>query len=101
MKAHFTHGDAYDSIVITREDGTIRTVFTSVDPHLLRDFTADDPGAFRDWDGDVTSYDLEEGEYTHLTSVEDFGEVVATREDGHPVIVVDARRWEERVEFYT
>lgn len=91
ITAYFTHNNAYDSIVIP-ETGQALMVGLQGRGVELRDFMADDPGDFAsDWSG----ADVDEG-----MTPEDYGEIIATREQDGPVLVLDAERWAERLRFH-
>jgi hypothetical protein len=89
--AYFTTNNAYDSIVIPEAR---QALMVGVQGHgkELADFMADDPGDFvTDWSG----ADMDEG----LTP-DDYGEVIAYREQGGPVVVLDTEAWAERLAFH-
>ena len=86
MIAYYVH-DAKkkdDVIVIPDRECTI-----PVDRDRLEAFISVDP-VFASWSGDACG----------LVSAEDFGAVIATRDDNGDVCVIDQERWRERMEYY-
>lgn len=81
MIAYYVTKKAYDSIVLPQAGR-----FCQVDAALLRRFLADSPD-FANWPGD----DLEG------LKPEDFGTVIATREDDADPVIRDQETWNQQV----
>ena len=60
-----------------------------MDRKRLEAFISVDP-VFASWPGEACG----------LVSPADFGIVIATRDDGGDVCVIDQKRWRERMEYY-
>ena len=86
MIAYYVYDDKKenDVIVIPNRECTI-----PVDRERLESFISVDP-VFASWPGDACG----------LVSPEDFGVVIATRDDNGDVCVIDQQRWRERMEHY-
>jgi len=80
----YDHKKEDDVIVIPNRECTV-----PVDRERLESFISVDP-MFASWPGDVCG----------LVSPEDFGVVIATRDDNGDVCVIDQQRWRERMEHY-
>jgi hypothetical protein len=86
MIAYYVHDEKKENDVIVIPD---RECTVPVDRKRLEVFISVDP-VFASWPGDACG----------LVSPEDFGEVIATRDDGGDVCVMDQERWRERIEYY-
>lgn len=80
----YDHKKEDDVIVIPNRECTV-----PVDKERLESFISVDP-MFASWPGDACG----------LVSPEDFGVVIATRDDNGDVCVIDQQRWRERMEHY-
>ena len=80
----YDHKKEDDVIVIPNRECTV-----PVDRERLESFISVDP-MFASWPGDACG----------LVSPEDFGVVIATRDDNGDVCVIDQQRWRERMEHY-
>jgi hypothetical protein len=86
MIAYYVHDEKKENDVIIIPDRECRI---PVDRQRLEAFIAVDP-VFASWPGDACG----------LVSPEDFGVVIATRDDGGDVCVMDHKLWRERMEHY-
>ena len=86
MIAYFVHDSKKENDIIVLPD---RECAVPVDRVRLEAFISVDP-MFAGWSGDACG----------LVSPEDFGTVVATRDDDGDVCVVDQDLWRERMEHY-
>lgn len=87
--AYFTHNNAWDSIVIP-DAGQYLPIDANATE--LRHFMAEDTGDFlADWSG----REMAEGE-----DAECYGDVIATRDQDGPLVILDAERWAERLAFH-
>lgn len=81
MIAYFVTRRNEDTIVIPEKEIALR-----VDRQVLRQFLADEPD-FATWQGEALGGRVPE----------DFGTVLATREDEAPPLIVDQGMWNQRV----
>lgn len=81
MIAYFVTLRNQDTVVIPA-----REVAQPVDRTILRSFLAEDPD-FATWQGEPLAG----------RKPEDFGKVLATREDGAPPLILDQELWNQRV----
>ena len=86
MIAYYVHDEKKQNDVIVIPD---RECSITVDRERLEAFISVDP-VFAGWPGDACG----------LVSPEDFGVVIATRDDGGDVCVMDPEKWRERMEHY-
>ena len=86
MIAYYVHDAKKENDVIVIPD---RECTIPVDREHLEAFISVDP-VFASWPGDACG----------LVSAEDFGDVLATRDDKGDVCVIDQQRWRERMEHY-
>ena len=86
MIAYYVHDEKKENDVIVIPD---RECTISVDKARMEAFISVDP-VFASWSGDAC----------RLVSPEDFGVVIATRDDGGDVCVVNHELWRERMEHY-
>ena len=86
MIAYYVHDAKKENDVIVIPD---RECSTTVDRERLEAFISVDP-VFASWSGDTCE----------LVSPEDFGVVIATRDDGGDVCVMDQEKWRQRMEHY-
>ena len=86
MIAYYVHDEKKENDIIVIPD---RECSIPVDRQRLEAFISVDP-VFASWSGDVCG----------LVSPEDFGVVIATRDDGGDVCVIDHKLWRERMEHY-
>ena len=86
MIAYYVHDSKKENDVIVIPD---RECTVPVDRERLEAFISVDP-VFASWPGDACG----------LVSAEDFGVVIATRDDNGDVCVIDQQLWRERMEFY-
>jgi hypothetical protein len=86
MIAYFVHDSKKERDLIVLPD---RGCSVEVNPQWMETFISVDP-VFASWSGDSCS------EF----APEDFGTVVATRDDGGDVCVMDHELWKERMEYY-
>jgi hypothetical protein len=86
MIAYYVHDDKKkDDLIVLPDPGCA----VPVDRQRMEDFISVSP-EFAKWSGDSCS-DL---------APEDFGTVVATRDDGGDVCVVNNELWRQRMEYY-
>jgi hypothetical protein len=86
MIAYFVHDSKKEKDLIVLPD---RGCSVEVTPQLMETFISVDP-VFASWSGDSCA-DF---------APEDFGTVVATRDDGGDVCVMDHEVWRQRMEHY-
>jgi len=86
MIAYFVHDSKKEKDLIVLPDRGCSVVVT---PQSMETFISVDP-VFASWTGD-SCQDF---------APEDFGTVVATRDDGGDVCVVDQELWKGRMEYY-
>ena len=86
MIAYYDHDEKKKNDVIVIPD---RECTISVDKERMESFIAVDP-VFASWSGDACG----------LVSPEDFGVVIATRDDDGDVCVIDHGLWRARMEHY-
>jgi hypothetical protein len=86
MIAYYVHDAKKENDVIVIPD---RECSTPVDRERLEAFISVDP-VFPSWSGDACG----------VVSAEDFGVVIATRDDNGDVCVIDQALWRERMEHY-
>ena len=86
MIAYYVHDGKKENDVIVIPN---RECAVPVDRERLEAFISVDP-LFASWSGNACG----------VVSAEDFGVVVATRDDNGDVCVIDQERWRERMEYY-
>ncbi|CAB1074419.1 hypothetical protein D1AOALGA4SA_2238 [Olavius algarvensis Delta 1 endosymbiont] len=86
MIAYYVHDEKKENDVIVIPD---RECSIPVDRERLETFISVDP-VFASWPGDACG----------LVTPEDFGVVIATRDDGGDVCVLDQDKWRARMEHY-
>ena len=86
MIAYYVHNEKKENDVIVIPD---RECTIPVDKKRMAAFISVDP-VFASWSGDACG----------VVSAEDFGIVIATRDDGGDVCVINHGLWRERMEFY-
>jgi hypothetical protein len=86
MIAYFVHDDKKNADIILLPD---MSCAVNVDKEKMEDFISPAP-AFAKWSGN-TCVDVKP---------EDFGAVVATREEGGDVCVLNAEIWQARMQYY-
>jgi len=86
MIAYYVHDEKKENDVIVLPD---RECSIPVDAERMEAFISVDPN-FAGWSGDTCA----------AVSPEDFGVVIATRDDGGDVCVVHHELWRERMEYY-
>jgi hypothetical protein len=86
MIAYYVHDDKKENDVIIIPS---RECAVPVDRARLEAFISVDP-VFASWPGSACG----------LISPEDFGVVIATRDDDGDVCVIDQDKWRERMEYY-
>ena len=86
MIAYYVHDDKKENDVIVIPN---RECAVPVDRERLEAFISVDP-VFASWPGNACG----------VVSTEDFGVVIATRDDNGDVCVIDPERWRERMEYY-
>jgi hypothetical protein len=86
MIAYYVHDGKKENDVIVIPD---RECAVPVDRERLEAFISVDP-VFASWSGNACG----------VVSAEDFGAVIATRDDNGDVCVIDQERWRKRMEYY-
>lgn len=86
MIAYYVHDEKKENDVIVIPD---RECTIPVDKERMEAFISVDP-VFASWSGDACG----------VVSADDFGIVIATRDDGGDVCVVNHELWRERMEHY-
>ena len=86
MIAYYVYDEEKEHDVIVLPD---RECSVPVDAERMEAFISVDPN-FASWPGDTCG----------IVSPEDFGVVIATRDDGGDVCVVNHELWRERMQYY-